>query len=419
MHSCPPHTSGYYFGPPTGGRHSSTRSVHQPDGEGRLHRWRLADGIGDWAWGASTRFSHSTRSGANSPTSAGPPCQQAMAVSVLSPSQDDSFCPPPLTSLPQARTASWSSLHEANAKDDPSGIPRLSQPRPDPCPQLDGTPPTYSCFLWSVYKDAEGYPPLPAQAVFGIQGSAGSPFSSSWCSHIAAVHFQIPQTFRAPGGSAQVAELLTTQASSGTVYSDCLSAMRKITRRWSSDRSFHDAGAASSRTFLTDTLTILWIKGHPERSDTPPSAWYRNSGASISQTLSPRTGTSAHFPTPQSQRYGSIPLPSTTSSQRQFPLMQYKPTVTTRGPCGAPYRYGLPLTSRWGRQLGTLVLNLAEADARSPYFLGSPLACRKQGSRSSIRRSADKCVLQYVTACTKHMFSATAPAQRTPGQEAA
>ena len=57
---------------------------------------------------------------------------------------------------------------------------------------------------------------------------------------------------RALGGSAQVAELLSIQAGlhlhytlglRGTVYSDCLSEVKKITRQWTPGHSFQEAGA--------------------------------------------------------------------------------------------------------------------------------------------------------------------------------
>ena len=150
---------------------------------------------------------------------------------------------------------------------------------------------------WSIYTDASwrALHPPQAQAVFGLLGShqgRGALFLSAdypdWCSDILAVCFEIPPTLQACGGTAQVAELLAINAGlqllhslhlSGTVYSDCLSAVNKITRRWSSGRSFLEAGAAlvsSSRTFLSDQIQLKWIKGHPEQSDTPPAAWSKH-----------------------------------------------------------------------------------------------------------------------------------------------
>ena len=97
--------------------------------------------------------------------------------------------------------------------------------------------------------------------------------------------FRKPPTLQSSGGTVQLAELLAIQTGlkllhllnlRGTVYSDCLGAVKKITRRWSSGRSFLEAGAAlvsSSRAYLSDQIQLKWIKGHPERSTTPPSAW--------------------------------------------------------------------------------------------------------------------------------------------------
>ena len=99
-----------------------------------------------------------------------------------------------------------------------------------------------------------------------------------------AVRFEIPQTLSSLGGTALVEELLAIQAGlqllnslhlRGTVYSDCLGAVKKISRRWSTGRSFLDAGAAlvtSSRAVLSEHIHLKWIKGHPERSDLPPTA---------------------------------------------------------------------------------------------------------------------------------------------------
>ena len=146
-------------------------------------------------------------------------------------------------------------------------------------------------FSWSVYTDASWRPilPLPAQAVFGLQGShegQGALFLSAdspdWCSSLAGVRFEIPPILQALGGTAHVAELLAIHAGlyllhtlnlRGTVYSDCLAAVKKITRRWTPGRACQDTGAtlvAAARALLSDSVTVQWIKGHPERSDLPP-----------------------------------------------------------------------------------------------------------------------------------------------------
>ena len=149
---------------------------------------------------------------------------------------------------------------------------------------------------WSIYTDASwrAVHPIQAQAVFGLQGThsgRGVLFLSAdlpdWCSTILAVRFDIPPTLPSLGGSAQVAELIAIQAGlqllhelnlCGTVYSDCLGAVKKITRQWPPGHSFLEAGAAlvaSARTLLSATIHLQWTKGHPERSDTPPAAWTR------------------------------------------------------------------------------------------------------------------------------------------------
>ena len=99
--------------------------------------------------------------------------------------------------------------------------------------------------------------------------------------NIFAVSFAIPLTLRTLSGSAHVAELLAIQAGlhllstlrlRGAAYTDCLRAVKKITRRWSRGHSFQEARAAivtSCRAYLSDSISIKWIRGHPERSDNP------------------------------------------------------------------------------------------------------------------------------------------------------
>ena len=103
-----------------------------------------------------------------------------------------------------------------------------------------------------------------------------------WCSHLVAACFEIPPTLRALGGSAQVAELLAIYAGlsllstlnlRGTIYSDCLATVKKLTRQWTPGTAFQDAGAAvvtAARALLSPNLTVKWTKGHPERSGSPP-----------------------------------------------------------------------------------------------------------------------------------------------------
>ena len=133
------------------------------------------------------------------------------------------------------------------------------------------------------------------EAVFGIQGShsgSGALFLSAdypdWCSHTLAIRFEIPPTLHSLGGSALVAELLAIHTGlhllhalqlRGTVYSDCRSAVTKINRLWSPGTSFTEAGAAlvsASRHYLSESISLQWVKGHPERSDTPHAAWSRH-----------------------------------------------------------------------------------------------------------------------------------------------
>ena len=112
---------------------------------------------------------------------------------------------------------------------------------------------------WSVYTDASwrAIHPPPAPSLVGMQGThegRGALFlsadSPNWCSSIAAVRFDIPPTLHALGGTAHVAELLAIHTGlhllhtlnlRGTVYSDCLVAVKKVTRRWTPGRAFQDA----------------------------------------------------------------------------------------------------------------------------------------------------------------------------------
>ena len=175
---------------------------------------------------------------------------------------------------------------------------------------------------WSVYTDASWRATLPpqAQAMFGTQGThegCGALFLSAdtpdWCAHIAAVRFEIPPTLRSLGGTAQVAELLAIHTGlqllnslqlRGTVYSDCLAAVKQITRRWTPGSAFHATGAAlvtAARALLSPTITVQWTKGHPERSDTPPPAWTRQQwGIFLADALTKHrdVGTLPHSPIP-------------------------------------------------------------------------------------------------------------------------
>ena len=71
--------------------------------------------------------------------------------------------------------------------------------------------------------------------------------------------------------------LLHTLKLRGTVYSDCLAAVNKITRRWTPGRAFQDTGATlvtASRALCSDSITIL-----DQRAlgtiEIPPSSWSR------------------------------------------------------------------------------------------------------------------------------------------------
>ena len=149
-------------------------------------------------------------------------------------------------------------------------------PSPWPTSLRSGLPGGHT---WSVYTDAiwRAQQPLEAQTAFSSHGTyfgRGALFLSAdfpdWCSHITAVRFDIPPTLRVLGETAQVTELLAiytgisllhTLNLRGTVYSDCLAAVKKITRRWTPATPSRQQVPPSSRL--------------PERSDSPVSAWTR------------------------------------------------------------------------------------------------------------------------------------------------
>ena len=178
---------------------------------------------------------------------------------------------------------------------------------------------------WSVYTDASwrALHPPPAQTVFGLQGThAGrgalflSADSPDWCSYIIALRFEIPPTLQALGGTAHVAELLAIHAGllllhslhlRGTVYSDRLAAVKKITRRWTPGRAFQDTGAplvTASRAMHSDSISLQWIKGHPERSEFPHSTWTRQQwGIFVADAITKNReiGSLPHSPIPSLQ----------------------------------------------------------------------------------------------------------------------
>ena len=62
----------------------------------------------------------------------------------------------------------------------------------------------------------------------------------------------------------------------GTVYSDCQGLIRKLQQRDVLRRNTNSPGyplLRDCKRLLASTRSIQWIKGHPERSQTPPSGW--------------------------------------------------------------------------------------------------------------------------------------------------
>ena len=260
--------------------------------------WRLRQGAGDWAWGGIYQILNlapgnrdlSVQRWLHSPSGPGKPqvISRAGHPTLISTSDFLDRC------THRILVARGRSQHKGTIRVEFPDSPNLTPLTPSTW--VDRLPQLTTAHSWSVYADASWrlLTPLQAQAVFGLQGShhgRGALFLSAdlpdWCSDITAVCFEIPPALRALGGTAHVAELLAIQAGlhllstrrlHGTVYSDCLSAVKKITRRWSPGQGFQEAGAAlvsSCRAYLSDAISLKWTKGHPERSAHPPSTWSR------------------------------------------------------------------------------------------------------------------------------------------------
>ena len=257
---------------------------------------RLHSGPGDWAWGGIYQILSLARNGLDLTI------QRWLSIPTVS------GCPRAIVRAGHPTTLLTTDFlnrcshrllvirgrcpHKGTTRADFSDTPSLTPSSPPAWVEpLRSSPPT--THSWSIYSDSRWRcaTPLQAKAVFGLQGThygRGALFLSAdlpdWCSHISAVSFDIPLTQRTLGGSAHVAELLAIHAGlhllstlhlRGTVYTECLSAVKKINRRWSPGSSFQEADAAlvaSCRTYLSDSISLKWIKGHPERSEHPPSA---------------------------------------------------------------------------------------------------------------------------------------------------
>ena len=197
-------------------------------------------------------------------------------------------CPPPRISPPAAHIVCWSSWRDVKVRALYERNPRYPKSDNDLLSLMDRpAPPLGNLLLVGQHgRRMEGRATSSSGGCFGLQGSHHgcgplvlSAESPDWRSYVLAVRFDIPQP-SAPSGAhtAQVAELLVIYAGlpllhplqlRGRVYLDCLSAMKKITRRWSPGNSFLDAGAAffsSSRTYLSDLISIQSIRSFP----TPP-----------------------------------------------------------------------------------------------------------------------------------------------------
>ena len=99
-----------------------------------------------------------------------------------------------------------------------------------------------------------------------------------------AVQFDIPPTLRSLGATAQVAELLAIHAGlhllhtlqlRGTVCSDCLSAVNKITRRWSPATLSWKQERHSSPPVVPTRYIYNGTKVIRDVRTPPPSAWSR------------------------------------------------------------------------------------------------------------------------------------------------
>ena len=221
--------------------------------------WRLTGGRDEWAWGGIYQIIGSC------------PESDALTIQRWSALPGGLNRPRPIT-----RTGSRTTILHTDfvsrvthrllvSSVNSSGKGTIQAEFPDYLGPTSSHPSSWPAFLrsvlpgghtWSVYTDAtwRAQRPLEAQAGFGSQGthfSRGALFLSAdspdWCSHVAAVRFDIPPTLRVLGGTAQVAELLAIYAGiyllhtlnlQGTVYSGCLAAVKKITRRWTPGKAF-------------------------------------------------------------------------------------------------------------------------------------------------------------------------------------
>ena len=87
-------------------------------------------------------------------------------------------------------------------------------------------------------------------------------------------------------------------------YSRTASVQLRRFRKWTPGHSFQEAGASlvsSCRAYLSHSISLKWVKGHPERSETPHSSWSRQQwGIYIADALSKNRdlGSLPHSPIP-------------------------------------------------------------------------------------------------------------------------
>ena len=396
--------------------------------------WRLTHGLGDWAWGGiyqvltlhpdsdeiTIQRWKAARPSPNRPF----PILHSGHPSLCSARDFASRCTHRLLVL------LTHGLFKGEIRAEFADTPNFSLTAPTVPPWIDSLRPLLPpVATWSVYTDAswKAVHPIPVQAVFGLQGThygGGALFLSAdttdWCSTILAARFDIPPTLRSLGGTAQVAELIAIHAGLHvlhTVYSDCLSAVKKVTRRWSLGSTFTDVGAAlisSSRTYLSPRDTFRMAQRTPGALGNPPCGLVSPTMGDLHR--GPPRQESGHLLAPLLAHPHDLPPGPPTDNAppgglamgwtRVLPPTK-KPSIDTQLPLGiglsdeqghAPRTSGGPSSlARLSPVDGDTVgkprsTTSVQTGAQPPHALGFTLARRKSGRCRPLHGPSGECV---------------------------